>query len=124
MDQINTKPVKKPDLITLGEIQTIFSKKERDLRIPFESFTKKEKNILLKTVKLSEEVGELSNDILATLSLQRKSKLEAFDKNNLFEEFADVILSTASLANTLGVDLNRAVKAKLEKLLTVYTKDK
>ncbi len=114
----------KQSLVTLSSIQSLFSKKEKDLRIPFETFTKREKNILLKTVKLSEEVGELSNDILATLSLQRKSKLDEFEIKNLFEEFADVILSTAALANSMGVDLNRAVKAKLEKLLTQYTKDR
>lgn len=110
--------------ITLSTIQTIFEQKERDLRIPFVTLTKKEKDILAKTVKLSEEVGELSNEILSTLSLQRKSKLEKRKKTNMFEEFADVILSTAALANSMGVDLNRAVKAKLTKLLTVYTKDK
>ncbi len=111
-------------MVTLSSIQSLFSKKEKDLRIPFETFTKREKNILTKTVKLSEEVGELSNDILASLSLQRKSKLEEFEKSNLYEEFADVILSTSALANSLGVDLDRAVKAKLEKLLTQYTKDR
>lgn len=111
-------------LITLSTIQTIFERKERELRIPFVSLTKKEKDVLAKTVKLSEEVGELSNEILATLSLQRKSKLEKTSKKNMYEEFADVILSTAALANTMGVDLNRAVKAKLEKVLTVYSKDK
>lgn len=114
----------KPKSISLSQIQSIFSKKERDLRIPFVTLTKKEKDILTKTVKLSEEIGELSNDILATLSLQRKSKLEEFDKKNLYEEFADVILTAAALANTMGVDLTRAVQGKLDKVLTLYTKDK
>ncbi len=110
--------------ITLSTIQTIFEQKERELRIPFVSLTKKEKDILAKTVKLSEEVGELSNEILSTLSLQRKSKLEKTNKKNMFEEFADVILSTAALANSMGVDLDRAIRAKLTKVLTLYTKDK
>lgn len=116
-----TKPIKS---ITLNQIQAVFSKKERNLRIPFVSLTKKEKDILSKTVKLTEEIGELSNDVLSTLSLQRKSKLKEFNKNNMYEEFADVILTVAALANTMGVDLNRAVQNKLEKVLSVYTKDK
>jgi NTP pyrophosphatase (non-canonical NTP hydrolase) len=116
--------MKQKNPITLSTIQTIFEKKSRELRIPFETLTKKEKDILSKTVKLSEEVGELSNEILSTLSLQRKSKLERSDKKNMYEEFADVILSTVALANSMGVDLDRAVKAKLEKVLTLYTKDK
>ncbi len=110
--------------ITLSAIQTIFEKKERELRIPFISLTKKEKDILAKTVKLSEEVGELSNEILSTLSLQRKSKLEKTSKKNMYEEFADVILSVVALANSMGVDLDRAIRAKLTKVLTFYTKDK
>lgn len=114
----------KQDLITLSAIQTIFEQNDKELRIPFVTLTKKEKDILAKTVKLSEEVGELSNEILSMLSLQRKSKLEKSNKQNMYEEFADVILTTAALANRMGVDLNRAVKAKLEKVLTVYTKDK
>lgn len=118
------RSMKQQKLITLSDIQTIFERKEKELRIPFVTLTKKEKDILTKTVKLSEEVGELANEILATLSLQRKSKLEKTSKKNMYEEFADVILSTAALANAMGVDLNRAVKAKLEKVLTVYTKDK
>lgn len=110
--------------ITLSTIQTIFEQKQRELRIPFFTLTKKEKDILAKTVKLSEEVGELSNEILSTLSLQRKSKLEKANKKNMYEEFADVILSTVALANSMKVNLDRAVKEKLKKVLTLYTKDK
>ena len=98
--------------------------KLRAPRIKFVSLTKREKDILLKTVKLSEEVGELSNDILSVLSLQRKSKLDAFDKTNLYEEFADVVLGALALANTMRVDMDRAVKDKLKKIFDVYAQDK
>ncbi len=37
--------------------------------------TQREKEILTKTIKLNEEVGELCNDTLSVLKLQRKSKL-------------------------------------------------
>ena len=86
--------------------------------------TKKEKDILAKTVKLSEEVGELSNDILSVLSLQRKSKLLKFDKKNLYEEFADIIISTIILANATRVDISRAVKDKMKKITSLYIKDR
>jgi len=110
--------------LTIKDMQRQLKNKERDLRIRFVSLTKKEKDILAKNVKLAEEIGELSNDILSSLSLQRKSKLLKFNKHNLYEEFADIVLATTTLANTLGVDLNRAINNKLQKLMTVYAKDK
>ena len=109
---------------SIGELQKVLKEYEKELRIKFVSLTKKEKDILAKTVKLQEEVGELANDILSVLSLQRESKLRKFNKKNLYEEFADIILALTSLANTLGVDLTRAVRGKLKKVLEVYTKDK
>lgn len=110
--------------MSLKELQKLLQSKELDLRIPFESMTKKEKDILAKTVKLSEEVGELSNDILSVLSLQRKSKLRKFDKKNLYEEFADIIISTILLANATRVDIARAVKDKMKKITTLYIQDR
>ena len=83
-----------------------------------------EKEILTKTVKLNEEVGELCNDILSVLKLQRRAKLEKFDKRNIYEEFADVIITTVQLAQAVGVDINRAVGDKLNKIEHKYMKGK
>lgn len=110
--------------LSIKELQKRLRSKELDLRIVFTSLTKREKDILAKTVKLSEEVGELSNDILSVLSLQRESKLRKFDKNNLYEEFADIIISTVILANATRVDISRAVNDKMKKILTHYVKDR
>ncbi len=85
--------------------------------------TQVEKEILTKTIKLNEEVGELCNDTLSVLKLQRKSKLERFDKRNFYEEFADVIITTVQLANAAGVDLERAINDKLTKINERYHKD-
>lgn len=89
----------------------------------YKLYTQEEKEILTKTVKLNEEVGELCNDILSVLQLQRKSKLDKFDKRNFYEEFADVIITTAQLATVAKVDLSRAIKNKLEKIEKRYNKD-
>src|SRR3989344_1451161 len=77
-----------------------------------------EKEILTKTVKLNEEVGELCNDILSILKLQN------FDKRNMYEEFADVIITAMQLAIAAGVDVERAVGDKLKKIEGRYMKDK
>ncbi len=104
------------------ELQQRLRELEKASRIEFATFTKKEKDILFKTVKLSEEVGELSNDILSILSLQRKTKLKTFNKLNLYEEFADVVISVTKLANTLGVDLSRALRGKIKKIEEEYAR--
>jgi len=87
------------------------------LRRPrYRMYSQAEKEILTWTVKLNEEVGELCNDILSVLKLQRKSKLDKFDKRNFYEEFADVIITTIQLANSAGVDIERAINDKLKKI--------
>lgn len=89
----------------------------------YKLYSPKEKEVLTKTVKLNEEVGELCNDILSILKLQRKSKLEKFEKRNFYEEVADVLLTTISLANAMGVDVERAINDKLKKIEKRYIQD-
>ena len=80
----------------------------------------KEKMALAQTVKLSEEVGELSSEVLAHKSLQRFKKLENHDKSNIQDEFADVIFTTLILAKTMDVDIEKALKNKIEKINKRY----
>src|SRR3989344_1976222 len=93
-------------------------------RPQYKLYTPREKEILTKTVKLNEEVGELCNDILSILKLQRRAKLQNFDKRNMYEEFADVIITAMQLAIAAGVDVERAVGDKLKKIEGRYMKDK
>lgn len=90
----------------------------------YKLYSQAEKEILTKTVKLNEEVGELCNDILSILKLQRRSKLLKFDKRNMYEEFADVIITAMQLAIVAGVDVERAVGDKLKKIEERYMKEK
>jgi NTP pyrophosphatase (non-canonical NTP hydrolase) len=82
----------------------------------YKLYSQKEKEILTKTVKLNEEVGELCNDILGILKLQRKAKMDKFDKRNIYQEFADVIITTLQLAEVAGVDIERALNDKMKKI--------
>ncbi len=82
----------------------------------YKLYSQTEKEILTKTVKLNEEVGELCNDILSILKLQRKAKLDKFNKSNIYEEFADVIITTIQLAVAAGVDVERAIEGKMKKI--------
>lgn len=92
-------------------------------RPQYRLYSQEEKEILTKTVKLNEEVGELCNDILSILKLQRKSKLQRFDKRNMYEEFADVIITAMQLAIAAGVDVERAVGDKLKKIEERFEKE-
>lgn len=109
--------------MNLDELQEKIKELDRKKPIIYQLNTQREKEILTKTIKLNEEVGELCNDTLSVLKLQRKSKLENFDKRNFYEEFADVIITTIQLANAAGVDLERALNGKLSKIEERYKKD-
>ncbi len=110
--------------VDLKDLQEQVKEMKSVLNPPFRRFSKREKEILAKMVKLTEEVGELGNDILSVLSLQRRSKLADFNRANFYEEFADVIISLIQLANATGVDINRAVKNKLKKIRSQYLIDR
>ena len=90
----------------------------------YKLYSQEEKEILTKTVKLNEEVGELCNDILGILKLQRKAKMQKFDRRNIYQEFADVIITTIQLAQVAGVDIERAIEDKLKKIEKRHQEEK
>ena len=69
--------------------------------------------------KLVEEMGELSEAILTYDNMQRSDKLsnsKTESKQRLEHEFADVLLVTMILAKELDVDMDKALRAKIEKI--------
>ena len=109
------------DLKTLQEKVAILA---RGQNFDYTLNTPREKEILTKTVKLNEEVGELCNDILGILRLQRKAKLDHFDKRNIYQEFADVLITLMQLASSANVDLDRAVTDKIKTISVRIEKEK
>lgn len=105
--------LKNMNIKNLQEKISILNEKTRP---HYKLYSQEEKEILTKTVKLNEEVGELCNDILGILKLQRKAKMKNFDKRNIYQEFADVIITTIQLAQVAGVDIERAIEDKLKKI--------
>src|SRR5258706_9299713 len=101
--------------MNLTSLQSKIKELNEKTRPHYKLYTQTEKEILTRTVKLNEEVGELCNDILSVLKLQRRAKLEKFNKSNIYQEFADVIITTMQLAIATGVDVDRAVSDKLIK---------
>jgi len=79
-----------------------------------------QERILARTVKLTEELGELCNEILAFNGDQRKEKLNNYNKNNLPNEFADVIITALLLAKSMNINIKEALINKIEKINKRY----
>jgi len=62
-------------------------------------------------IHLIEEVGEV-----ARLIIDEKIDRDKLDKNHLGEEFADIFFFLSRLANHYDIDLEKAIKQKLNKL--------
>lgn len=100
----------------LGNLLRFIETEDEKLKKRYGSHINQEEIILARTVKLGEEFGELCEEVLAYNSLQRKQKLDNHDKENLPEEFADVIITTLLVARTMNVDIEKALEEKMKKL--------
>lgn len=71
---------------------------------------------LARLAKVTEELGELSNEVLAIDGDQRSSKLLGNHQEKAAEEIADVIITVLLLAENLDVDADKALKKKIKKI--------
>lgn len=69
--------------------------------------------VFARTMKIVEELGELADEILSSMNLQRNSKIAKFSHTNIEEEFADVFGSLLLLAIELDIDIEEVVKKKI-----------
>lgn len=81
-----------------------------------------DKQVLARVAKVSEEYGELVDEILSSLNLQRDDKLSHFDKSNLSLEFVDVFITLLLLGDTLDIDMKKAIELRLEAMYQKYGK--
>jgi NTP pyrophosphatase (non-canonical NTP hydrolase) len=73
-----------------------------------------EHKIFARTMKIMEELGELSDEILTSMNLQRDTKIAKFSKQNVEDEFADVMASLVLLGIELDIDVEKVMKKKIE----------
>lgn len=73
----------------------------------------KEQRIFGRCMKLVEELGELADEILTSMNLQRESKIAQFTRENMEDELADVLASVVLLANELDIDVEEVMKRKI-----------
>jgi NTP pyrophosphatase (non-canonical NTP hydrolase) len=74
----------------------------------------KEQKVFARTMKIMEELGELSDEILTSMNLQRDTKIAKFSKNNVEDEFADVLASLILLGIEIDIDVEKVMKRKIE----------
>lgn len=67
-----------------------------------------------RTMKVVEELGELSDEILTSMNLQRNTKIAKFSRENVEDEFADVMGSLILLGIELDIDVEEVMKRKIE----------
>ncbi len=73
----------------------------------------KEHRTFARTMKIVEELGELSDEILTSMNLQRDSKIAKFSQQNIADEFADVLGSLILLSIELDIDITEVMKRKI-----------
>jgi NTP pyrophosphatase (non-canonical NTP hydrolase) len=75
--------------------------------------------VFARTMKIVEELGELADEILTSMNLQRQSKMAKFTQENMEDEFADVMASLILLAIELNIDIEQVMRKKIE-----YTRER
>lgn len=82
--------------------------------------TDKQRGMFAQMTKLGEEFGELCSEILGHYSLQRKEKRDTYTTEKLEGEIADVLITTLVLADHLGIDVEKSLGRKIEKINARY----
>ena len=78
-----------------------------------------EQRTFARTMKIMEELGELSDEILTSMNLQRNTKIEKFSKETVEDEFADVMGSLILLGIELDIDIETVMQKKIN-----FTRDR
>ncbi len=79
----------------------------------------RDQRIFARTMKIVEELGELSDEILTSMNLQRSSKIANFSRQNIEDEYADVLGSLILLAIELDIDVEAVIARKIQ-----FTRDR
>jgi len=99
----------------LKELHDFVKSEDYRLRDLYPDQTLKE-GILSRMCKLTEEVGELSEQVLKSLAMQRKEKMINVRKEDLEDELVDVLITAFLLSEILEVNIETAIKNKVEKI--------
>jgi len=99
----------------LKELHEFVRSEDHRLRDLYPEQTHKER-ILSRMCKLTEETGELAEQVLKTLAMQRKEKMIDVKKEDLEEELVDVLITAFLLSEILEVNIDDAIEKKVNKI--------
>ncbi|MEK7531552.1 MAG: MazG nucleotide pyrophosphohydrolase domain-containing protein [Patescibacteria group bacterium] len=108
--------------MTLEDLQNFINEQDTLFRSAKSASQTERERVLARTVKISEELGELCDEVLASMGDQRSGKLEVRDSENLSGEFADVIITTFLLAKSMNVNVSEALEKKIKKIRERHNK--
>ena len=74
----------------------------------------KQQRTFARTMKIMEELGELSDELLTSMNLSRDSKIAKFSRENVEDEFADVLACVILLGIELEVDVAEVMRRKIQ----------
>ncbi|HKL44004.1 MAG TPA: MazG-like family protein [Candidatus Absconditabacterales bacterium] len=78
--------------------------------------------VFAQMIKISEETGELSEQVLGSFGGQRVEKKDKVSQEKLENELADVIFSTVRLARLMDLDIEELLAKKMEILKVRFKK--
>jgi|APSaa5957512622_1039677.scaffolds.fasta_scaffold22030_3 NTP pyrophosphatase (non-canonical NTP hydrolase) len=78
--------------------------------------------VLMSSAKVSEEYGEFMDELLSSLGMQRRDKLENYDPDNLASEFADVFITLLLTGMASGIDVKKAITKRLDEQYLEWNK--
>lgn len=98
--------------MTISDLQTLMKEFSQMLDNKYGANCSKTEAVLSSTVKLSEEVGELSEQVMLWRWRQRGEK-GTYNLDDAGKEIADVIISTMMIAYELDIDVQQALESKI-----------
>ena len=102
--------------MTLTQLRKFISKEHKRMVEKWSKGQDQKQRTLYRTIKLSEEVGEVCEEILSFSCQQRKQKIRKKNNQALAEELADVIIVALLLSENLELDIWQAIDKKIEKI--------
>lgn len=72
-----------------------------------------DQRVFARTMKVVEELGELADELLSSMNLQRSSKVIEHSRTKVEDEFADVMGSLVLLAQELKIDIEVVMQRKI-----------
>ena len=96
------------------ELQKFIEEQNKHIRSLYPHLEDTEKYVYAQSIKLSEEVGELSEAVLDHFKTQRKSKENK--TISLEKEIADVLITTLLVAKSLEVDTNKVLTKRIAEI--------